>query len=596
MQKAEIVLTIIRKYGEKGLPLERVYRLLFNKELYLRVYAELYPNKGAMTKGIGNETVDGMSLEKIEQLINELKYERYIWTPVKRTYMAKKNGKLRPLGIPMWKDKLLQEVIRMILEAYYEPQFSNYSHGFRPARGCHTALQMIQSRWTGTRWFIEGDISKYFDTIDHPILLNILGEKLKDNRLLLLIKNLLKAGYMEDWKYNKTLSGTPQGGVLSPLLSNIYLNKFDQYIEQKLIPDHTEGKVRADNKSYKALAAKIYRLKKIGKTKEVKQLQKQLKELPSKHFHQQDYRRLRYVRYADDFLLGFDGPKCEAEGIKEKIGEWLNKELKLTLSEEKTLITHARTKAARFLNYEIVNQQGNDQRDFRSRRSINGIIGLQVPKDVVKAKCDPYMKNGKPTQRAERMHDDDFSIITQYQQEYRGIVQYYLLAYDVRKLGKLHYIMKSSLLKTLANKHQMKTTAIANKHQARVFTPEGKALVCLQVKVQRDGKEPLIAQFGGIALKRHPKAILDDLPPIQRWSGRTEIIERLLAQKCELCGTTENIEVHHIGKMSDLKSKSGRQKPEWMKTMIARQRKTLVVCRECHHSIHNGETLQLNVA
>jgi len=163
MQNANTLLTVIRERGRRGLPLERIYRMLFNRELYLWAYAKLSSNKGAMTKGITPETVDGMALEKIDTIIEALRYERYQWKPVRRTYIPKPNGKVRPLGIPTWSDKLLQEVLRTILETFYEPQFSQYSHGFRPERGCHTALQDIQQMWTGTRWFIEGDISKYFD-------------------------------------------------------------------------------------------------------------------------------------------------------------------------------------------------------------------------------------------------------------------------------------------------------------------------------------------------------------------------------------------------------------------------------------------------
>src|SRR6266498_5626671 len=227
MRKADTVLGIIRERDKRGLPLEDLYRQLYNPDLYLRAYARLSTNTGALTPGATSETVDAMSLAKIATLIDTLRHERYRWTPVRRTYVPKKDRKkLRPLDLPSWSDKLLQEVMRSLLEAYYEPQFSDHSHGFRPNRGCHTALQTIRQKWTGTRLFIEGDIAKYFDTINHEILLKIVGEHIKDGRFLRLIRELLAAGYMEDWKFNKTLSGAPQGGVISPLLSNIYLNKF----------------------------------------------------------------------------------------------------------------------------------------------------------------------------------------------------------------------------------------------------------------------------------------------------------------------------------------------------------------------------------
>src|ERR1051326_631564 len=192
-----------------------------------------------MTKGASPETADGMSLAKIDAIIEALRFERYRWTPVRRTYIPKKHGKVRPLGIPTWSDKLLQEVIRLILEAYYEPQFSDCSHGFRPKRGCHTALREVHRTWNGTTWFIEGDISQYFDSLDHEVLLQILAENIHDGRFLRLIGELLRAGYLEDWKFNKTLSGSPQGGVVSPILSNIYLDRLDKWVIVSFFPSTT---------------------------------------------------------------------------------------------------------------------------------------------------------------------------------------------------------------------------------------------------------------------------------------------------------------------------------------------------------------------
>ncbi|GHP00649.1 hypothetical protein KSF_106960 [Reticulibacter mediterranei] len=351
MRLAETVLSIIQERGKQGLPLEDIYRQLYNPGLYLMAYGRLYANKGATTPGATSETVDGMSMAKIEKLIDDLRHERYRWTPVRRTYIAKKSGKLRPLGLPTWSDKLLQEVIRLILEAYYEPQFSPRSHGFRPQRGCHTALINITDHWVGTKWFIEGDISKYFDAIDHEVLVSILGEKLKDNRFLRLISNLLQAGYLEDWKYHRTLSGSPQGGVVSPILSNIYLDKFDKYVEQVLIPEYTRGTKRRHNLQYEVLRSKAVYWKKKGKRKEAQKLWTQVQRMPSRDPFDPNYRRLRYVRYADDTLFGFIGSKAEAEEIKGKIRGWLKENLKLELSIEKTLITNATTEAARFLGY-----------------------------------------------------------------------------------------------------------------------------------------------------------------------------------------------------------------------------------------------------
>ena len=379
VQDAETVLNVIRERGERGLPLENIYRLLYNRNLYLRAYGHIYSNQGAMPKGITAETVDGMSLAKIDRIIDALRYERFRWTPVRRVNIPKPDGKTRALGIPTGPDKLLQEVIRMILEAYYEPQFSDHSHGFRPHRGCHTALSEGTRTWTGTRWFVEGDIKGCFDNIDHDVLLSVLGEKLHDNRFLRLLKYLLKAGYVEDWKYGRTLSGTPQGGVVSPILANVYLDRLDKYVETVLIPAHTRGKVRKVNPEWAALQRQTTAQRKLGNHQLAKTLRHQMQQLPSGVTHDPGYRRLRYVRYADDFVLGFIGSKAEAEQIKESLETFLSNTLKLELSGEKTLITHATSQAAKFLGYELANQRANDQLDPSGTRKVNGRIGLRVP-------------------------------------------------------------------------------------------------------------------------------------------------------------------------------------------------------------------------
>jgi group II intron reverse transcriptase/maturase len=283
MRDAETTLVIIRERGRRGLHLEDVYRRLYNPDLYLRAYGRIYRNDGALTKGTTDETLDGMSLERILTVIELLRHERYRWDPVRRTYLPKKGGKLRPLGIPTGSDKLLQEVMRSLLEAYYEPQFSPNSHGFRPGRGCHTALKDIYHAWTGTKWFIEGDIKGCFDDIDHQILLSILCEKIHDNRFLILVENLLKAGYLEQWDYRPTLSGTPQGGIISPLLANIYLDRLDEFVERTLIPEYTRGGGKRSNPEYQRILRQIQRLEAQGASSErIKPLQQRLRDIPTR--------------------------------------------------------------------------------------------------------------------------------------------------------------------------------------------------------------------------------------------------------------------------------------------------------------------------
>jgi len=489
--------------------------------------------------------------------------------------------------MPTWTDKLVQEVIRLILEAYYEPNFSDYSHGFRPARGCHTALSKTRHTWTGTKWYIEGDIKGCFDNISHQKLMDILRENIQDNRFLRLIDGLLRAGYVEEWYYNRTLSGTPQGGVISPILSNIYMSKLDKYVENELLPAYNHKAKRKVNLAYRRLVSKAYELRKRGMRKEAAKVRKQQRHQPSREPNDPEYRRLKYIRYADDFMLGFAGPEAEAEEIKGKLRTFLIDELKLELSQEKTLITHAQTRAARFLGYEITTQHNDEKLHPKGRRCINGEIGLRVPKDVIERNCAKYRKDGKPIHRAELMSESDYAIARKYQEKYRGLVQYYTLASNISWFNRLHWVMETSLLKTLASKHKSTVSKVVRKYKTETETRYGR-MKCLEVKVEREGMKPLIARFGGIPLRRQEKAVIQDTNPNQVVIPRNEVVKRMLRDTCELCGNKESTSVHHVRKLSDLKKKGRKEKPLWMRTMIAMRRKTIVVCGYCHWAIHTG--------
>jgi group II intron reverse transcriptase/maturase len=273
--------------------------------------------------------------------------------------------------------------MRTILEAYDEPQFSDQSYGFRPNRGCHTALREIWGKWTGANWFIEADISGCFDNINHMVLVDRLREKIQDERFIRLNSNMLNAGYMEDWKRNATLSGTPQRGVISPILSNIYLHNLDEFITKQLIPKWTRAEQRRRNTTYLTMLSRALRLRKRGDIKGAKAAKRIAMSLAAMDANDPDFRRLKFVRYADDFLLGCIGPRSEAEQIKEEIRTFLQETLKLELSDAKTLITHARTEAASLLGYEIHTLQEDSQRGRAKRRSRNGKIGLRVPRRVI---------------------------------------------------------------------------------------------------------------------------------------------------------------------------------------------------------------------
>jgi group II intron reverse transcriptase/maturase len=591
MRKADIILDIHQKRGSEGLPLERVYKHLFNPELFLRAYGKIYRNFGSMTKGTTEETVDGMSLEKIHRIIALLKLERYVWTPVRRVQIPKAKGGTRPLGIPTWSDKLVQEVLRLLLEPYYEQRFSNHSHGFRPDRGCHSALYQVQKTWRGTAWFIEGDIKGCFDNIDHTILLEIIGKDIQDGRLVRLIEGLLETGYMEDWRYNDNLSGTPQGGIISPLLANIYLNELDRYVEDTLIPAYTKGDRRKDNPVYKRTCSRKSRASKRGDLDEVRRCAKQLRRLMSVAPVDPDYRRLRYIRYADDFLLGFVGPKKEAEEIRDRIGEFLRDKLRLTLSKEKTLITHAVDDKANFLGYEItVTRNGNLISD-NEKRATNSSIALLMPQRVTRKYLDRYSEGGKVRHRAELLADTDYTILQRYQSAMQGLYNFYCMATNVGNRGRMGYIkwiLETSLTKTLASKFKCSVSAIYRRYQVTALDRK-----MLRVVIERPDKEPLVATFGGFAFERKPEGMgvvnfSIDRAWLSAGGNRSEVVQRLLADKCELCGRKGPMEVHHIRKLADIDRPGRRPKENWERVMAARKRKTLVICEGCHDAIHAG--------
>jgi group II intron reverse transcriptase/maturase len=583
MQNAETVLDVLRERGRRGLPLDELYRQLFNPGLYLLAIGRLYANHGAMTPGVDGETVDGTSLATIDRIIDAVRHERYRFQPVKRIHIPKKNGKKRPLGLPTWTDKMIGEVIRLLLEAYYEPQFSDQAHGFRPRRGCHTALRDVANTWTGTTWFIEGDISDCFGSLDHDVMLSTLARNIHDQRFLRLLRNMLQAGYMEDWIWNATLSGAPQGGVVSPILSNIYLDRLDRFVETVLIPEFTRGRIRAKNPAYRRVESALRRARILGDRVAVRELRQQLRRLPSMDPQDPSYRRLRYIRYADDTLLGFIGPKAEAEQIKTRLAAFLSDDLALELSPEKTLITHARTHKAAFLGYQITVQH-NDRKVTRGYRRANGTVGLRVPKTVIKANCAPYLRRGKPTHRPELTGHDDHTIVGIYGSRYRGIVQYYLHAGDVFRLNRLEWVMKTSMLKTLAAKHRSTVTTMANKYKTTIVTPNGPHR-CFEATVERAGRTPLVARFGGIPLRQQRKAVLTDRNPAPAAPRPKELVTRLRAGRCELCDQRAKVEIHQIPKLADL-ARTGQPQPAWAHIMAARRRKTLIVCTPCHDTIH----------
>lgn len=599
MQKADIVLSILREKSENDehYKYDRIYRNLFNRDFYLRAYSKIYAKEGNMTAGTDGKTIDGFSKRNIERLIARLKTEEYHPKPVRRTYRKKKNGKMRPLGIPSFEDKLVQEVVRQILEAIYEPLFSENSHGFRPERSCHTALMQIKTTARGSRWAIEGDITGCFDNIDHDILLGILSSKIQDGRFIELIRRFLKAGYYEFHEVKNSYSGCPQGTIISPILSNIYLNEFDRYMEE-MIKAVNKGNRKREFPEYKRLYHMRRKARKNGDIEKAKQLLTEMRRIPANDPMDENFIRLKYVRYADDFVIFIDGNKELAYDVKDKITVFLKEKLNLELNADKTLITNLKAGRVKFLGYEIVKSQCDikitKNVNGETRRTANGKIQLLVPNAVITDKIRKFSSKGKPAAFTARANMPVLDMIQQYNSEIRGLYNYYCLATDVgKKLHKFKYYHYYSLVKTIARKEKSSVAKIIGKYGIDVPRKKGTGTRLLVGVKYRTKQGDQIMTYFNDSLKKVEKPVADISDSYSYYYNKTtQLIVRLNADTCEICGSHENIEVHHIRKLKDIKQKyrkRGKHIPDWVLMMSKMNRKTLVVCEKCHNKIHSGK-------
>ena len=600
MRSPERVLNSLNEHSkDSSYKFERLYRILFNEELFYVAYQKIASNGGSTTKGSDGRSIDEMSLARIETLIASLKDESYQPHPSRRVHIPKKNGKTRPLGIPAFEDKLVQEVVRMILEAIYEGHFETTSHGFRPKRSCHTALLHIQKTFSGAKWFIEGDIKGFFDNIDHDVLVGILRERISDDRFIRLIRKFLKAGYVEDWTFHNTYSGMPQGGIVSPILANIYLDKLDKYVKE-YIRHFDMGTKRRPGKESNDLANErkrtVRKLKKIKDGTEKAALVARLKAIeqeraafPSGDEMDGSYRRLKYIRYADDFILGVIGSKEDALRIKEDIKSFLSESLALELSEEKTLITHT-GKSAKFLGYEITVTRNNHQRrdvQGRLRRTYGKRVRLNVSMATLRDKLLEYgameikLRNGKeiwkPKCRSGLIFNDDLEILDRYNRETVGFCNYSLIANNCVVLHNFRYIMEYSMYKTFAGKYRSTVRKINKKYRLnKLFTVkyEQKGVIKSRTFYKTSFKRRTTAFNGSCDIE--PYSIAD--------VSRTNLTDRLKAEKCELCGATGKLIMHHVRNLKDLKGKES-----WKRLMSARKRKTIALCPSCHRLRHLGK-------
>lgn len=602
MRNPEVILnTLCSHSSDKGYRYERIYRILFNEEMFMLAYEKIKSKPGNMTPGTDGKTIDGTTLLRIGKLIGNLKNESYQPKPAKRVYIPKKNGKKRPLGIPSFEDKLVQEVVRMILEAIYEGHFEDTSHGFRPRRSCHTALTSIQKTFTGVKWFVEGDIKGFFDNINHNTLLSILNERIADECFLRLIRKFLNAGYIEDWKFINTYSGTPQGGIISPILANIYLDKFDKYMNE-YAKRFNKGEQRVRNNAYfrlntqavltrKKLKAEMDDAKRQEIAEKAKALQDELRKTSCSLEIDDTYRRIKYVRYADDFLIGVIGSKADCEKIKQDITEFMQTRLNLELSAEKTLITNAK-EIAKFLGFDITvrtssamkrNKKGVLQRDFNRR------IELRLPMETVKKKLKDYdviqfvQEKGhevwKPKSRPKLVNKRPEEILAQFNWEIRGFYNYYSIANNVSATcSQFGYIMEYSFYLTLAHKLRSSIAKLKGKYyKDKNFT--------IPYKDEKGKVHYRILYNGGFKRKTYKETVCHDIPPYTVLVPHHTLIERLMENHCELCGKDAPTVMHHVRNLNKLPKDS-----ECNILMKKLHRKTLAVCSECVAKILEQES------
>jgi group II intron reverse transcriptase/maturase len=609
MQKAEIVLAILRKQSKQSKDYEfnRLYRNLFNQDFYMLAYNNLYAKEGNMTAGTDGKTIDGFNISLVERIITRIKNETYYPQPSRRTYIPKKNGKLRPLGIPSFEDKLVQEVLRMLLEAIYEPIFKETSHGFRPQKSCHTALLQVKKTCKGTTWAVEGDIKGFFDNINHEILLNLLSKKIKDGRIIELLRRFLKAGYLEFHQVKNSLTGTPQGGIISPILANIYLHELDSFMEILCSEHSTNKKSKRQNPAYHKLNNQRYLARKNGDYKTADKLLKAMQQLPAHDPMDKEYIRVNYVRYADDFLIMINGSKELAQSLKLRTRDFLKENLGLTLNDEKTLITHLGAKNVRFLGYEIGKSQDNTAltKDSigRKKRTVNGTIQLLVPNDVINAKLKKFMRNGKSICCPERVNDPVLNTLTAYNAEMRGLYNYYCLATDVgKKLNKFKHYHYGSLLKTIARKEKTHISRVLKKYGVTVARKQGTGVRKIFGVSYETRRGTQTRTYFNEPLKKTDEPRTGEGAKgiyVSAYLPRHQIIDRYNACECELCGyksdKREDFEIHHVRKLKDLRKKYSRRgttMPAWVLKMAGLNRKTLVLCKECHKKVHQGKMNQ----
>jgi len=552
----------------EGTHVENITSDIFTADILRSCYYKLKSKPGMMTGGVGPITLDSITDEWFDYTYKRICTGEFKFSPVRRVAIPKASGGTRYLGVPSPRDRIVQEYMRIILEVIFEGSFEANSHGFRPGRGCFTALRDIKLKMKGVTWFIEGDISKCFDRMDHSLIMGIIHSKIKDQVFTDLIYKALKAGYI-DLLGGKVVSssGIPQGGVLSPLLANIVMDRFDKWIVGRKLTFDT-GKRKRQNPEYSKM---LYDVGQVDHARKVKY------GMPS----DEKFKRLVYVRYADDFIIGVHGSHDDCIELREQITTYLKSELNLDLNQDKTKITHAVKGSALFLGYKIhCSNIRKDKVRYLNNKTVRVASRplLSCPTELVIKRLfsNGYCKvDGKPTRRGRLIHFEPKQIIEHYNLLERGILGYYVFCDNHhRVVSWVHYILKYSCVLTLGAKLKLKT-------KKKVFRRFGKNLT-----VKSEKGKPLVSYIRAnyVKSRKFPKeAVYNVFGMIDKVALFTARSKQMLNKQCSICGSEITVEIHHVRHI-----RKGKDDSWILNKMRAMNRKQLPVCRECHRNIHSG--------
>lgn len=560
--------------------------IVSDPELLILAYETIKSKPGNMTPGVDDVTLDGINLNWIYNISKDLKAGKYKFKPARRVLVPKKDKvKKRPLTISSPRDKLVQQAMYSILNAIYEPFFLDSSHGSRPNRGNHTALKALKYQFKGVKWCIEADIDSNFPSIQHKVLMKLMRRRICCSKFLALVKNSITAGYMYKGDFIHSDVGIFQGNVNSPILNNIYLHELDLFMES-LSKSFDKGKSRKASPVYSKL---LYKKSKLDDVNQIKRVRRELWKIPSKDPRDPNFRKLVYVRYVDDFVVGIIGSREEAVDVRNKIRNFLKDELKLNLNEEKSLITHFSKNFISFLGAYIKGDWEKEKRIgvikklgvTRKVRLTSWNVLYAPIKDIFeKASQNGFFKKKKglyvPTKVGRLINLDHADIIKYYNACIRGILNYYSFANNRKSLGSFVHGLKHSCARTLALKYKLRFAS-------KAFGRFGGKLKCPSTKIELFIPNTFKAIKIFAVSCPTPDVIL-----FKKWNDK--FTSSNLLKHCVLCGSSERIEMHHVRKIKDLKMKMVHKKMDWFTAQMASiNRKQIPLCSQHHKALHRNK-------